>query len=393
MKKIDTFTQGLTEIIPESAIDMLKQKKCTIKWGADPSAPDLHLGHSVVLIKLRQLQELGHTIQFLIGDFTAMIGDPTGKSETRKPLTKKDVNANAKTYQEQVFKILDKSKTKVYYNSEWLDKLTSQDMITLAAHYNVARMLERDDFHKRYQSGQSISIHEFLYPLLQGYDSVALKSDLEIGGTDQKFNLLVGRHLQREYNVGVQQAIATVPILEGCDGIKKMSKSLNNHIGIQDNPQDMFGKTMSIPDELINRYFMLLTPISHKELIDQKTAMENNELNPRDAKIKLAKTLITMYHSKQSADLAEHEFIQIFSNKKQPSEMPVKTISGTPKLVDWVVNENIITSKKEMIRLIQQGAVSLNETKIDHHSFLLNITTEHILKIGKRKFFKLIPRK
>ncbi|MAH80682.1 MAG: tyrosine--tRNA ligase, partial [Rickettsiales bacterium] len=328
--------------------------------------------------------------QFVIGDFTAMIGDPTGKSETRKQLTKEEVSVNAETYQTQVFKILDKSKTEVHFNSSWLSKLSSQAMISLAARYNVARMLERDDFNKRYNSGQSISVHEFLYPLLQGYDSVELKSDIEIGGTDQKFNLLVGRHLQREYNVGVEQGIITVPILEGLDGIKKMSKSLNNHIAIQDSPKEMFGKTMSIADELITRYFMLLTDKPTKDRESLEHDMKNGRLNPRDAKIELAKSLIARYHSAKQANDAETEFLQVFSKKELPDDMPIKKVAGSPKLVDWVVAEGIFSSKKEMVRLIQQGAVTLAGEKVSDISIILDISSETVLKIGKRKFFKLI---
>ena len=389
---IEQYMDGIAELIPETSINELKTKKLTIKWGADPSAPDLHLGHTVVLNKLRILQEMGHTVQFVIGDFTAMIGDPTGKSETRKPLSQSDVAINAKTYQEQVFKILDKDKTDVVFNSEWLGKLSSQDMVALAARYNVARMLERDDFQQRYTSGQSISIHEFLYPLLQGYDSVALKSDVEMGGTDQKFNLLVGRHLQREYGVGVEQAIATVPILEGLDGVKKMSKSLNNHIAIKDEPSEMFGKMMSIPDELIGRYFMLLTTKPTTERLEMEAAMKEGELNPRDAKIECAKTIISMYHSAEAATQAEQEFKNIFSKKENPSNMPKKVISGKPRLIDWVVAENICSSKKEMSRLIQQGAVSLDGKKVSDINFICDIKAESVLKMGKRTFFKLEPQ-
>ena len=390
LSNVTRFLEGLVDIIPEDMVKTLTKKSLKIKWGADPSAPDLHLGHTVVLNKLRQLQDMGHIVQFVIGDFTAMIGDPTGKSETRKQLTKEEVSVNAETYQTQVFKILDKSKTEVHFNSSWLSKLSSQAMISLAARYNVARMLERDDFNKRYNSGQSISVHEFLYPLLQGYDSVELKSDIEIGGTDQKFNLLVGRHLQREYNVGVEQGIITVPILEGLDGIKKMSKSLNNHIAIQDSPKEMFGKTMSIADELITRYFMLLTDKPTKDRESLEHDMKNGRLNPRDAKIELAKSLIARYHSAKQANDAETEFLQVFSKKELPDDMPIKKVAGSPKLVDWVVAEGIFSSKKEMVRLIQQGAVTLAGEKVSDISIILDISSETVLKIGKRKFFKLI---
>jgi len=378
------------EIIPETYLDtLLNQGKQTIKFGADPSAPDLHLGHCVVLFQLRKLQELGHQVQFIIGDFTAKIGDPTGKSQTRKPLSDADIEHNAKTYQDQVFKILDPAKTTVYYNSEWLSKLSSADMINLAARYNVARMLERDDFHKRYHAGQSISIHEFLYPLLQGYDSVILKNDLEIGGTDQKFNLLVGRHLQRDYNTGAEQAIMTMPILEGTDGIKKMSKSLNNHIGILDDPNNMFGKIMSIPDELLVRYLTLLTDKSPQDIATIKAEMANQQLNPRDVKIELGQRIVTQFHSAAASQAALEHFKTVFAKKDIPDDMPQHVVPGSPKLVDWVVAEGILNSKKEMVRLIGQGAVTIDGKKITDIHYVLTIQSPCVLKIGKRRFFRL----
>lgn len=379
------------EIIPEPYLETLqKGKKQYIKFGADPSAPDLHLGHCVVLFQLRKLQELGHHVQFIIGDFTAKIGDPTGKSQTRQSLSDDQIALNAQTYQDQVFKILDVSKTTVYYNSEWLSKLSSADLINLAAKYNVARMLERDDFHKRYQSGQSISIHEFLYPLLQGYDSVILKNDCEIGGTDQKFNLLVGRHLQREYQVGVEQAIMTMPILEGTDGIKKMSKSLNNHIGILDSPNNMFGKIMSIPDDLLVRYLTLLTAKATKEIELIEQEMFHQQLNPRDVKIELGQTVVEQFYSKAHGEAALEHFKTVFSKKDVPDDMPEKVIMREVKLVDWAVNEKVVASKKEMIRLIQQSAVSIDGEKVIDLHTVLDVRSSMILKIGKRRFFKLV---
>lgn len=378
------------EVIPETYLDtLLNKRKQTIKFGADPSAPDLHLGHCVVLFQLRKLQELGHHVQFIIGDFTAKIGDPTGKSQTRKPLSDSDIAHNAKTYQDQVFKILDSDKTTVYYNSEWLSTLSSADMINLAARYNVARMLERDDFHKRYKSGQSISIHEFLYPLLQGYDSVILKNDLEIGGTDQKFNLLVGRQLQRDYNTGAEQAIMMMPILEGTDGVKKMSKSLNNHIGILDDPNNMFGKIMSIPDELIVRYLTLLTTTSAKEIASISADMATQQLNPRDVKVELGQLIVTQFYGKQASLAAVEHFKTVFAKKDIPDDMPQYVVKGSPKLVDWVVAEGILNSKKEMVRLIGQGAVSIDSEPIIDIHYVLSIPSTSILKIGKRRFFRL----
>lgn len=387
---LDTFKAGLEEIIPDSFIERLSQaqKPLTIKFGADPSAPDLHLGHMVVLNKLRLLQEMGHQVQFIIGDFTATIGDPTGKSETRKPLTPEQVAENAKSYQAQIFKILDPQKTTVYFNSEWLDKLSSRDMIALSAKLTVARMLERDDFEKRYKSNQPISIHEFMYPLLQGYDSVVLKSDLEMGGTDQKFNLLMGRHLQKEAGLA-QQAIATVPILEGLDGVQKMSKSLNNHIGITDVPQEMFGKLMSIPDALIIRYFTLVTDVSPDQIQTYAQALSEGE-NPRYIKEALAVHVVSRLHNSTDATHASEQFKQIFSQKQTPDEMPDIQVSGELRLDEFLVQHGILPSKKEANRMIQQGAVSLDGVRVEDPFYVLfPMETPVVLKVGKRKFFSL----
>jgi len=392
MQKDDSLAH--MEVIPEVYLDKIKNgPKQFIKFGADPSAPDLHLGHCVVLFQLKKLQELGHHVQFIIGDFTAKIGDPTGKSETRKPLSEDEIKHNAATYQQQVFKILDPDKTTVYFNSEWLEKLNSSDLINLAARFNVARMLERDDFEKRYKSGQSISIHEFLYPLLQGYDSVILKNDLEIGGTDQKFNLLVGRHLQREYQIGKEQAIMTMPILEGTDGVKKMSKSLGNHIGILDSPNEMFGKLMSIPDNLIKDYLTFLTTKSTLEIKQLQEDMHSGSINPRHVKGDLAQTIVSFFHGHNAGHLASENFQNVFSKKEVPDDIEIKYITDHIKLIDWVISEAVISSKKEMFRLIKQGAVSLDGEKVTDPHYVLNITKETILKIGKRKFFKLSIRK
>jgi len=378
------------ELIPQQTIERIcSGKKLLIKFGADPSAKDLHLGHCVVLFQLRKLQELGHHVQFIIGDFTAKIGDPTGKNETRKPLSDDDIAVNAKTYQDQVFKILDPNKTTVYYNSEWLAPLTSSDLIQLTARYNVARMMERDDFEKRYKEGLSIGIHEFLYPLLQGYDSVILKNDLEIGGTDQKFNLLVGRHLQREYNVGVEQAIMTMPILEGTDGVKKMSKSLNNHIAIQDEPHDMFGKIMSIPDELLPQYLALLTTVPSNEIQAHVLAMKNNELNPRDVKVDLGKMIVERFYSKEDAVQAYDHFQTLFKKKDVPDDIPEINIQTQTTIASLVMDSQLLPSKKELFRLISQGAVSLSDTKVTDGNALIT-ENESILKIGKRRLYKII---
>lgn len=387
---LEKFKQGLDSIYPDTALDALEKAKSPlkIKFGADPSAPDLHLGHMVVLNKLKLLQNMGHKIQFLIGDFTAMIGDPTGKSETRKILTEDQVQANAKTYQDQIFKVLDKDKTEVVYNSHWLSKLTPQEFIQLSAKYTVARMLERDDFSKRYKGNQPISIHEFLYPLLQGYDSVELNSDVEMGGTDQTFNLLMGRHLQKEAGQR-EQLIFTVPILEGLDGKRKMSKSLNNHIGILESANEQFGKMMSIPDELITRYFTLLTMESTDSIKHMESQMASGELNPKTAKVKLAKILITQLHSAEEADQAEQEFQRIFAQKQVPTDMPQVQLTNTPQRLDQVVMENnLLASKKEWSRMVDQGAVTLDDEKVTDMFLEFTPQNDQVLKIGKRRFYQ-----
>ena len=366
------------------------QKKLNIKWGADPSAPDLHLGHYVILNQLASLQSLGHQIIFIIGDFTARIGDPTGKSATRKSLSESDVKANSETYLHQVFKVLDESKTTVTYNSSWLNKLSPSEMVQLCSKYTVARMLERDDFSKRFKQNSPISIHEFLYPLLQGYDSVHLKNDIEIGGTDQKFNLLVGRHLQKEAGI-TPQSVLTLPILEGLDGVQKMSKSLNNHIGILDTPNDMFGKCMSIPDELIVRYTSLVTKASPDDIKDLEQRLKNGE-NPRNLKMNLAYTIIEQFHTKKDAESAKENFINVFSKKSIPNDIPEVSIESNEPihLLTFLCDQKLTPSKKEARRLLEQGAVSINDERISdpNHSFLAN--PETIIKVGKRKFLKLI---
>lgn len=388
----ELFNSGIDSILPKEAVMAIKQAKkpLSIKFGADPSAPDLHLGHMVVLNKLRVLQDMGHRVQFLIGDFTAMIGDPTGKSETRKTLTNDEVAQNAQTYQDQVFKILDPSKTMVVYNSEWLSKLTSVEMIQLMAHYTVARMLERDDFSNRFKSQQSISVHEFLYPLLQGYDSVVLKSDVEIGGTDQTFNLLMGRHLQKEYGCPGQQAIVTVPILEGLDGVKKMSKSLNNHIALLDSPKDILGKTMSIPDTQIGRYFLLLTDVDRQEIANMEASIASQSVNPRDLKLRLAKQLVTTLHTIDEANRAAEEFAAVFSKGHIPEDIPNLVIKPGEILGEVLVQSGEIPSKKEFRRMIEQGAISLDGEKISDVVFVCKEVKGQVLKMGKRRFYKWV---
>lgn len=389
-KQWQTFCDGIEEIIPEEKTkESLQKGGQTIKWGADPSASDLHLGHMVILNKLRLLQEMGNTVLFLIGDFTAMIGDPTGKSATRPPLTIEKTKKNANSYQEQVFKILDPNKTKVLYNNDWLGKLSAQDLIALSAKHTVARMLERDDFSKRYKAETPISIHEFLYPLLQGYDSVVLKNDIEVGGTDQKFNLLVGRQLQKEAGQA-PQGVITFPILEGLDGTQKMSKSLNNHIGITEKPQDIYGKLMSIPDTLICRYFQLLSTLSPSEIKEKKVKMEAGE-NPKQFKDELALHLVSRLHSTEAAIAAKDHFTKVFSNKELPDEMPDLPVKNQAyQLLDLIDAHNLLPSKKEARRLIQQGGVSLDQNKIEEASYTFTPENGQVLRLGKRRFYRLI---
>jgi tyrosyl-tRNA synthetase len=384
--------RGSDEIlIEEELIDRLKTgKPLKIKAGFDPTAPDLHLGHTVLINKLRTFQQLGHEVTFLIGDFTGLIGDPTGKNVTRKPLTKEQVLENAKTYQEQVFKILDPAKTIIRFNSEWFDKLGAAGMIKLAASQTVARMLERDDFKKRYANGQPIAIHEFLYPLVQGWDSVALESDVELGGTDQRFNLLMGRELQKDQGQKPQTVIM-VPLLEGLDGVQKMSKSLNNYIGITDSPTEMFGKVMSISDELMWRYYDLLSfkPI---EEIEQLKIDTQNGKNPRDIKIALAQELIIRFHSEGDAEVALQDFIQRFQKNAIPDEMPEVEIILTAEGVaigNLLKKADLVASTSDAIRMIKQGAVKINGEKVSDTRFVLQEKGESVYQVGKRKFARI----
>lgn len=391
---LDLIKYNTEEIIPyDNLLEKLKSgKSLRVKFGADPSAPDLHLGHTVILRKLRQLQDMGHTIVFLIGDFTAMIGDPTGKSETRKPLTQDQVLSNAKTYQEQVFKILDKTKTEVVYNSSWLNQLQPSELVKLCSKYTVARMLERDDFAKRFHNEQSICVHEFLYPLFQGYDSVALNADIEIGGTDQKFNLLMGRHLQKEYGQP-PQTIITMPIIEGTDGVQKMSKSLGNHIGITDPPSEMFGKLMSIPDSLTIRYFRYLTGLSQDKINVLDEGLKHNTLHPRDIKAQLAHTITADFWGDQLADKASDEFKRVFASDGIPDDIPTVRLPMTEtKLVAIISGNDLATGNREAIRLIEQGAVAINGEKVTStsYTFVPQRENELILKVGKRKFLKIV---
>ncbi|MDG2353791.1 MAG: tyrosine--tRNA ligase [Gammaproteobacteria bacterium] len=382
------FQRGADEILPVDELKkkLAKNKPLRIKAGFDPTAPDLHLGHTVLINKLKQLQDLGHEILFLIGDFTGMIGDPTGKSATRPPLTQEQVVENAQSYQDQVFKILDKEKTKVVYNSEWMNKMSSADMIKLASQQTVARMLERDDFSKRYKSGKSISIHEFLYPLIQGYDSVALESDVELGGTDQKFNLLMGRELQKQAKME-QQVILTMPILEGLDGVQKMSKSLDNYIGIDDKPDDMFGKIMSISDELMWRYLELLSFETLETIASWKAEVENGE-NPRNIKFRLAEEIITRFHSSDDAKQAQQNFINRFAKNKVPDEMPEFNFDSGIKIANLLKDAGLVNSTSDAYRMIKEGAAKIEGEKITDRNLEPESGTA-IYQVGKRKFARV----
>jgi len=387
--QLPIFKRGLSEILPESElIEKLKlNRPLRIKAGFDPTAPDLHLGHTVILTKLRQLQDLGHEILFLIGDFTAMIGDPTGKNVTRKILSPEAIAENAQTYRTQVFKILDPEKTQVMFNSEWMGKKSAGEMIGLASLSTVARMLERDDFSKRYQSGQSIAIHEFLYPLVQGYDSVAMRADIEFGGTDQKFNLLMGRELQKEFGQTPQICLMT-PLLEGLDGVQKMSKSLGNYIGISEAPSEMYGKLMSISDELMWRYYELLSFCSLDALVVLKQSVKEGA-NPRDIKIDLAMELVTRFHSKEAAEKAKADFISRFSEQGIPEDLPEIELIGAPKGIAQALKEaGLVASSSEAYRMIEQGGVRVDSEKIQDKTQQL-LSGTFILQVGKRRFSKI----
>ena len=380
--------RGTDEILPldELKTKLEKNKPLRIKLGMDPTAPDLHLGHTVVINKMKQLQDLGHEIIFLIGDFTGMIGDPTGKNVTRKPLSKEDIRENAKTYKDQIFKILDKEKTTIAFNSAWMGKMTSTEMIALASKHTVARMLERDDFSKRYKGGQAISIHEFLYPLVQGYDSVALRADMELGGSDQKFNLLVGRELQKQADME-PQVILTMPILEGLDGVQKMSKSLDNYIGIDEDPDSMFGKIMSISDELMWRYLELLSFESIETIALWKKEVGNGE-NPRNIKFRLAEEIIARFHNNVAAKKAKQIFIDRFAKNQIPDEMDEYTFSKGVKIANLLKDSNLVNSTSEALRMIKQGAVKMDGEKINDKDLTPNEGTS-VYQVGKRKFARV----
>ena len=393
-EQMDLIKRGASEIIPEEELvskierSIKSKNQLIIKLGCDPSRPDLHVGHSVVLRKLAQFQSLGHQAVLIIGDFTGMIGDPSGRNVTRPPLSLEEARKNGESYFEQAAKILDKEKTKIVHNSDWLSKMNFEDVIRLSSKYTVARMLERDDFTKRFKTGVPISMHELLYPLAQAMDSVAIKSDVELGGTDQKFNLLVGRDIQREHDLE-PQVILTMPLIVGTDGVEKMSKSYDNYIGISDPPNEIYGRTLSIQDNLIYNYFELATDVSKEELKELKKEIENN---PRDAKRKLARTFVRMYYNEKIAISAEEKFDKIFIKKDIPDEIEEYTVPTSIKeinIIDLIIKVNFASSKGEARRLVQQGGVSLDGEKVDDITFNNKIKDGQILKVGKRKFIKL----
>lgn len=391
-EQLDELRRGTDEILPEGGLEAKLKlgRPLNIKVGFDPTAPDLHVGHTVVINKMRQFQQFGHTVVFLIGDFTGLIGDPSGRNATRPPLSVEEIEANAATYKEQVFKILDPDKTVIDFNSRWLNELGSPGLIRLAARYTVARMLERDDFSKRFAAGQSISVHEFLYPLAQAYDSVALKTDVEMGGTDQKFNLLVGRHIQQSYDLE-PQIVITLPLLEGLDGVQKMSKSYGNYIGITDAPGEMFGKVMSISDELMWRYFELLSFRPLSEIVGLKKAVDEGR-NPRDVKFELAGELVARFHDTAAAKAAESGFVARFQKGAMPDEMPeVKVASRDGKLgIAHLLKEaQLVSSTSEAFRMIKQGAVKIDGERVGDRGLELAAGTEHVYQVGKRKFARV----
>jgi tyrosyl-tRNA synthetase len=398
-EQLQWIKRGAVDIVPEEDLirklerSYKEQKPLKIKLGCDPSRPDLHIGHAVVLRKLRQFQVLGHDAILVIGDFTGMIGDPSGRNKTRPPLTLEETRINGKTYFDQASKILDREKTRIVYNSEWLDRMNFKEVIQLASKYTVARMLERDDFEKRYRANEPISVHEFMYPLAQAMDSVALFSDVELGGTDQKFNLLVGRDIQREYNQE-PQVILTMPVLEGTDGVQKMSKSLNNYIGLNDPPREMFGRIMSIPDNMIYKYFELATDVINEELKIIEGQLKDPAFNPSLLKRRLARDIIAMYHPAGEAIAAEEEFDRVFKNKLIPDDI-AEFIADTAQypVIKLLTETRMVESGNEARRQIQQGAVSINGEKISDEKLVISVDGELIIKVGKRKFLKVIPKK
>jgi len=396
-EQMDIIRKGTVDLLPEDELAhkienaIKKNKPLRVKLGCDPSKPDLHIGHAVVLHKMREFQDLGHTAVLIIGDFTAMIGDPTGKNKTRPQLTMEETKINGQTYLEQATKILSEDRLEIRYNSEWLAKMNFQNVIHLAANYTVAQLLERDDFSKRYKSGVPISVHELLYPLAQAMDSVAIESDIELGGTDQKFNLLVGREIQKNHGVS-PQCILTMPILEGTDGIEKMSKSLNNYIALTDVPREIFGKAMSIPDDLTVRYFKYGGWATDEEAQQMDEGLKNGSIHPRDAKVKMAQRIVELYHNRQAAEDAFAEFERMFVKKEIPDdieEIAIQSDSKSILIADVLVTTKLLSSKKEARRMIEQGAVSVDDEKVEDAFAEKDFTDFRLIKVGKRKFLRV----
>jgi len=391
-QQLEELTRGAEEVLPAGALHakLAEGRPLVVKAGFDPTAPDLHLGHTVLINKMRRFQEFGHEVVFLIGDFTGMIGDPSGKNATRPPLSEEDVAENARTYEAQIFKILDPERTRIEFNSRWMGGMTAADMIRLASHHTVARMLERDDFHKRYTGGQAIAIHEFLYPLVQGYDSVALKADVELGGTDQKFNLLVGRQLQQDYGQP-PQVVFTMPLLEGLGGVEKMSKSLNNYVGITEPPDEMFGKLMSISDDLMWRYFELLSfrPLSDIRALHEAVAEGRN---PRDVKFELASEVVSRFHGAGAGEAAQETFVARFRKGDMPEDMPaldVATQGGRLGIARVLRSAGLVSSNSEAFRMIGQGAVRVDGERIEDRDLELEAGNTHVCQVGKRRFARV----
>lgn len=390
-KQLEILKKNAVDLVSESELlEKLKEKRpLRVKLGVDPSRPDLHLGHAVVLRKLKEFQDLGHHVILIIGDFTALIGDPSGRNSTRPMLSEEEVKKNAETYAEQAFKILDREKTEIRFNSEWLGKMTFADVVNLAGKYTVARMLERDDFAKRLKEGIPISISEFLYPLAQAYDSVAIQADVELGGTDQLFNLLVGRKIQEEYGQ-VPQIVLTMPIIEGTDGNLKMSKSYGNYVAFNDEPNEMYGKIMSIPDELITKYMRFLTDIPEKDIENYEKLMKSGKINPRDVKMKLAREIVAFFYDGEIAKKAEENFVKVFRKKEIPDEMPEIFVEpGEYNIVDLIELLKVLPSRSEIKRTITQGGVYFDTQRINNFKDTVIIENEHLLRIGKRKFYKI----
>jgi tyrosyl-tRNA synthetase len=390
--QIAELTRGTDEVLPDEglAAKLGKGRPLVVKAGFDPTAPDLHIGHTVLINKMRQFQEFGHEVVFLIGDFTGMIGDPSGKNATRPPLTAGEIRENAKTYEAQIYKILDGDKTRIEFNSTWMGDMDAAGLVRLASHHTVARMLERDDFRKRYEGGQPISIHEFLYPIVQGYDSVALKADIELGGTDQKFNLLVGRQLQQDYGQE-PQVVMTTPLLEGLDGVQKMSKSLGNYVGITDPPGEMFGKLMSISDDLMWRYFEVLSFRSLDDIANLRKRVEDG-MNPRDVKFELAMEIVARFHDDSAADAAKQEFISRFREGAMPEDMPELTLEaegGTLGIAHLLKGAGLVSSTSEAFRMIKQGAVRIDGERVEDRSLVIDAGSTNVYQVGRRRFARV----